>query len=102
MKFYTKMICVDLLHWLVWIFIIIGALCWTLILVEGVDYISPYLRHDMVHALGMMFIAIFIILFPLNYLLRRSDLWFKDFKREIVKNEQRRKLVEEREEAEQE
>ena len=68
------------------LFIVVGALCWTLICVEGLQVAQEYgfvLKHNFVHAFGSLFIILFLIMFPLNYLMGRCDRFFTRAKRDI-------------------
>jgi hypothetical protein len=76
----------SIIELMVFLGIVIGALCWTLIIVEGIQVAQDYgfvIKGNFVHAFGSLFILLFLILFPLNYMLRRSDAYFGRARREI-------------------
>lgn len=85
----------NVLSIVVFMSIVIGALCWTIILVEGIALLSLHgfiIKGNFVHAGGALFILIFAILFPLNYMLNRSDRYFSRWKREIYHEEERKQM----------
>ena len=76
----------DILHGTVFIAIIFGALFWTLMIVEAINILPQYgflLKDNPIHAGGSMFVAIFLILFPLGWYMRRTDRYFHQWKRDI-------------------
>lgn len=58
------------------IMIMLGALCWTLLLLEGLQTAQEYgfvIKHNLIHAGGVGLFIIFLIFFPLDYLLRKVE-----------------------------
>lgn len=77
---------IDIIHGLTFIAIVLGALCWTIILVEGIRLAPEYgfiIKDNFIHAAGASFVVIFLVMFPLNYYLRRCDYHFHEMKREV-------------------
>jgi len=55
------------------------ALCWTLVVIEIIDFLPELgfdIEHNLVHGFGVLFIAVFVIFFPLGWYMRRIDYHF--------------------------
>ena len=85
-KLERQLLIASVIELLAFLGIIFGCLCWTLMIVEGINLAQEYgfiIEHNIVHAFGSMFILLFLILFPLNYFMRKSDYYFTQLKRDI-------------------
>ena len=77
---------IDIIHGLTFIAILLGALCWMIILFEGIRLAPEYgfiIKDNVIHAAGALFVVIFLVMFPLNYYLRRCGYYFHEMKREV-------------------